>query len=80
MIDELGWWAVRHLALDYFAGPGGSLGLREIETAEYFLLDDGQVATSRRGAHAAQPRYIEQPDPHRITVAIIESPPRGVPS
>ena len=53
MADELGWWAARHLALDYFAGLGGSLGLRSIDTAEYFLPDGGHETNPRQGAHIA---------------------------
>ena len=79
MTDELGWWAARHLALDYFAGLGGSLGLRSIDTAEYFLPDGGYVTSPGQGAHIVQLRYYEHSDPHRTAAAIIESLLRGVP-
>ena len=77
--NELGWWTVRHLALDYFAGLGGTLGLRGIETAEYFPTERRPQATDKHGTHVAQLLYPDLADPQRITVAIIESLLRGIP-
>ena len=49
MNNETGWWAARHLALAYFAGLGGGLGLRSLDTAEYSIHDGRQVTRPGQG-------------------------------
>ena len=74
MTAELGCWVVRVLAQDYFAGLGGSLRLRRIESAEFFHRADAtDASTWCHGTRVAQILFIEQPEPRRITVAIRET-------
>ena len=49
MNNEPGWWAARHLALACFAGLGGGLGLRSLDTAEYSIHDGRQVTRPGQG-------------------------------
>ena len=51
MTNELGWWAARHLALDYFAGLGGSLGLRSLDASSQRTTSPGRAfQRSRAGS------------------------------